>query len=133
MSKLSTVFLFTYDRAVLRKLVLLVTQGTQGALVFRKQSLVLHHFIFNIYHRETTYFTTIIPFEEHLIAYEASSHMLCVLSPSVNLKDWIYYSSFYSTKMRLRDFKEIASEWQSRQQIQILFQILTFLLIAAYV
>ena len=44
MSKLSAAFLFTYDRRVLTKLALLVTQGTQVALVFRKQALVFHHF-----------------------------------------------------------------------------------------
>lgn len=75
MSKLSTVFLFTYDIKVLKKLALLVTQGTQVALVFRKQGLVLHHFIFNSYLREATFFRTIVPFVEHLITYQASSHI----------------------------------------------------------
>ena len=69
--------LFAHNIKVLRILALLVAQGTQVAPVFRKQGLVLHDFILKSYLRETTFFITIIPFVEHLIAYKASSHVLC--------------------------------------------------------
>lgn len=59
--------------------------------MIRKQGLVFQHFIFNSYLRETTFLIIITPFVEHLIAYQASSHILSFKSNELEGLDLLFF------------------------------------------